>query len=73
MKKRLYRNIDDKKLCGVCSGIADYFNIDPTIVRLIYALLSLFTTGFPGIILYIILAFIMPEGHSTDSDNNNFE
>lgn len=72
MKKRLYRDIDDKKLCGVCSGIAAYFNIDPTLVRLVYALLSLFTTGFPGVIIYVILAFVMPEGHTSDTDNDNF-
>ena len=33
-RKRLYRNVNDKMLCGVCSGLADYFNIDPTLVRL---------------------------------------
>lgn len=61
MKKKLYRSSTNKKLCGVCAGVANYFNLDPTIVRVIYALLALFTTGFPFIILYIILAFIMDE------------
>lgn len=65
MKKRLYRSTKDKKILGVCAGIAEYFNIDPTIVRLIYAVLSIFTTGFPGLILYIVLAFIMPEDDGT--------
>ena len=42
-RKRLYRNVNDKMLCGVCSGLADYFNIDPTLVRLAWVLL-----GFMG-------------------------
>ena len=76
--KRLYRSTKDKKILGVCAGIAEYFNIDPTIVRLIYAVVSLFTSGFPGLILYLILAFIMPEDDGTidttaekkDDENN---
>ena len=44
--------------CGVCAGVADFFGIDPTIVRVIYALVSFFSGGFPGIIVYFILAFI---------------
>ena len=51
----------DKMLAGVCSGLADYFNVDVTIVRIIYAVASLVMTGFPGIILYIILAIVMPD------------
>ena len=39
-RKRLYRNVNDKMLCGVCSGLADYFNIDPTLVRLAWVLLG---------------------------------
>ena len=42
VKKRLYRSKTDKKLCGVCAGVADYFGIDPTIVRVIWALLAFF-------------------------------
>ncbi len=61
MKKKLYRSSTDKKLCGVCAGVANYFNIDPTLVRIVYALLAIFTTGLPFVVLYIILAFIMDE------------
>ena len=39
-RKRLYRNVNDKMLCGVCSGLADYFNIDPTLVRLAWVVLA---------------------------------
>lgn len=60
MKKRLYKG-KDKMLSGVCSGIADYFGIDPTIIRLAYVALSVFSAGFPGIILYIVMAVIMPD------------
>ena len=59
MKKRLYRNTKDEKIAGVCSGIAEYFNIDPTIVRLIWAL-AILCVG-TGLLLYIVCAFVIPE------------
>ena len=59
--KKLYKSSTDKKLCGVCAGIANIFNIDPTIIRVIFAIAAIFTTGFPFTLLYIILAFILPE------------
>lgn len=58
MKKRLALS-DDRKLGGVCGGIAEYFDVDPTLVRIVYAALTLFT-AFCGIILYPILYIIMP-------------
>lgn len=57
--KRLYKSSTDKKLAGVCGGIAEYFDIDPTIVRLLWALISL--AYGTGIIAYIVCAFIIPE------------
>ncbi len=51
----------EKMLMGVCSGIAEYFDIDVTLARAIYAVASIFVAGFPGVILYIILAIVMPE------------
>lgn len=59
-KKRLTRSMSDKMIGGVCSGIAHYFDWDPTIVRLVYLLLT-FGTCFSGIIVYIILLICMPE------------
>ena len=59
MKKRLYKNHADQKLCGVCSGIATYFDIDPTIVRLALVLFCLL--GGSGILAYIICAIVMPD------------
>ena len=57
MKKILYRNKEDYKIAGICSGIADYFDIDPVIIRLLF-LLGLFTG--PGIFVYIIGWIIIP-------------
>ena len=58
MEKRLYRSVRDKKLAGVCGGIAEYFKMDPTIVRLLWVILS-FTFG-SGILAYIICALVIP-------------
>jgi len=60
MEKRLYKS-NDKVFLGVCGGIAEYFNIDPTLVRIGYAALSIFSSGFPGLLLYIIMTLIMPK------------
>lgn len=60
MNKRLTKSTD-KILAGVCGGIADFFEIDPTLVRAGYACLTAFAVVFPGIPLYIILCFIMPQ------------
>ena len=57
MDKKLYRNINDKMITGVCSGLAEYLNIDPTIVRLIWALIGL---SGAGIVAYLIAAIIIP-------------
>lgn len=59
MKKRLYRVEEGKMICGVCGGIAEYFDIDPTLVRLGAVVLTL--AGCSGILLYIIGACIIPE------------
>ncbi len=58
MEKKLYKSNTDKKLCGVCGGIAEYFNIDSTIVRLIWVLFAVFFGS--GLLVYIIAALIMP-------------
>lgn len=59
-KKRLMRSRTNKMIGGVCGGIADYLNLDPTVVRVAYVLLSFFTV-FAGVIVYIILWMIMPQ------------
>jgi phage shock protein C len=47
-------------IAGVCAGIADYFNLDPTLVRVAYVLISIFSAGFPGLLVYLILMLVMP-------------
>ena len=59
-QKRLYRSTRNKMICGVCGGIAEYFNIDPTLVRLGVVLLSLTSWG-TGILAYIICSVIIPD------------
>ena len=58
MEKKLYKSNQNKMLDGVCGGIAEYFGIDPTVVRLIWALFSLM--GGCGILAYITAAIIIP-------------
>jgi phage shock protein C len=58
--KRLYRSNRDIMLGGVCGGLAEYFNLDPTIVRLLFVLLAFVTALFPALILYFILWVIVP-------------
>lgn len=59
MEKKLTKS-NNKMIAGVCAGVAEYFNVDPTLVRVGYAALAVFSAGFPGLLLYIILALIMP-------------
>lgn len=59
-RKRLYKSRNNKMICGVCAGIADYFNIDPSIVRVLWAVLAL--AAGTGVLAYIACAIILPEG-----------
>lgn len=58
--KRLYKSSVNCMICGVCGGIAEYFEIDPTLVRLAWVILSCFAGA--GILAYIVAAIIMPRG-----------
>ena len=60
--KRLTRSTDDRMLAGVAGGLAEYMDIDPAIVRLIFVIIALFGGGVTGIVIYLILWVIMPEG-----------
>lgn len=71
-EKKLYRS-SDKKISGVCAGVAEFFEIDPTIIRVAYALIALFTAAVPCIIVYAILAFVIPERPFPDYQYNEFE
>ena len=56
--KRLYRSDSSRMLCGVCAGIAEYFNLDPTLIRLAWALFCIL--GGSGVLAYILAAIIIP-------------
>lgn len=61
-EKKMVRSENNKKICGVCAGIADYFEIDPTVVRLITALLCL--AWGTGILAYFVAALVLPKGET---------
>jgi len=61
--KRLTRS-KEKMVAGVLAGLADYINIDPSILRILYVVLSIASIGFPGLIAYIIMWIIIPEDKS---------
>ena len=58
--RRLTRSNRNKMIAGVCGGLAEYLNVDPTVMRVVYVLVSVLSAGFPGIVAYIILMFLMP-------------
>ncbi len=58
--RRLTRSSKHKMIAGVCGGLAEYFDLDPTVVRVAYVLISIVSVAFPGILAYIILMFVMP-------------
>jgi phage shock protein C len=59
MEKRLYRSRNDRKLAGICGGIAEYYGWDPTLVRVAWIVLTLL--GGSGILIYLIMWLVMPE------------
>jgi phage shock protein C len=59
---RLRRSRSNKMVAGVIGGLARYFGFDPTMARIIYVVLSVVSVAFPGILVYILLWIIMPEG-----------
>lgn len=58
MQKKLYRSTTDRKIAGVCAGVAEYLNIDVTVVRVLWALACFF---WAGLLAYTICAFVIPE------------
>ncbi len=59
--KRLYRSTDNKIAGGVIGGIGEYFDVDPVLLRLLYAAVTVFTGVIPGLILYVASLFIVPK------------
>ena len=62
--RRLVRSKKHKMIAGVCGGLAEYFDLDPTVVRVAYVAVSILSAAFPGILAYIILMFVMPRADS---------
>ncbi|MCP3958796.1 MAG: PspC domain-containing protein [bacterium] len=58
----LVRSDKDKIIAGVCGGIARSLSWDPTLVRILYVAVSIFSAAFPGLLVYIILWIVMPKG-----------
>ena len=61
LSKPLHRSRSDAMIAGVCGGLAEWLGWDPTVVRVAYVLLSLLLVAFPGLLVYLILWFVMPE------------
>ena len=61
--KKLYRSKKNRMIAGICGGIGEYFDIDPTLVRVIYIVVSVFSIAFPGILVYLILWVIIPHSN----------
>ena len=59
-KRKLYRSYN-RVFGGVCGGLAEYFNMDPTVVRVLYTVVSICCAAFPGLLIYILLLLIIPE------------
>jgi phage shock protein C len=66
--KKLTRSTN-KMLAGVCAGLAEYMNVDPTVVRVVYVALTIFSAGFPGLLLYLILLLLMPNDTNSEIQN----
>ena len=64
-QKRLYRNPDGAMIAGVCNGLAAYFGVDVTVVRVLFVLAAILTKGV-GFILYVVMMFIIPEAHTAE-------
>ena len=71
MAKRLYKS-QEKKICGVCGGIAEYLNLDPTIIRLIWVIITCCSFG-AGVIAYIVCAFVLPNRPSDETNWDNMK
>ena len=61
MQKKIYRSVSDREFSGVCGGLAEYLNVDATIVRLVCVVASILTAVILGLLLYFVAALIIPE------------
>lgn len=66
--RRLLRSSRDRMLAGVCGGLADYLGMDPTIVRILFFLIVFFTAIVPGLIIYLVLALVIPSDEDAPAE-----
>jgi phage shock protein C len=71
--KRLTRSRDDRMLAGVCGGVAEYLNMDPTLVRVLVAAIALFTGFFPVVVVYLIMMLVLPEAKRTPPSSIGYQ
>lgn len=64
--RKFRRSTDNRMIAGVLGGLAEYFGIDPTILRVLYVIVSIVSAAFPGILVYIILWLIVPEERGSE-------
>ncbi|MDE6110629.1 MAG: PspC domain-containing protein [Eubacterium sp.] len=68
--KRLYKDPSNKMICGVCSGLANYLNVDPTVIRLLWAIAIVFVGA--GLWIYLICALVIPEDPNVYNNNEQY-
>jgi phage shock protein C len=61
LNKKLIRDTDNAMLFGVCAGLGEYFNVDTTIIRLLWIVLTAFTGFIPGMVAYVVAAIVIPQ------------
>jgi len=61
----LRRSVDNRVIAGVVGGLAEYFDMDPTLLRALYVVVSIISVAFPGILVYIVLWMVVPEAGSS--------
>jgi len=69
----LQRSQDDRVIAGVCGGVAEWLGWDPTLVRVLFVLVSIFSAAFPGILVYLILWIVMPERPDVLTDTVDYD
>ena len=65
--KRMYRSRSDRKLMGVLGGVAGYLGLDPSLVRIVYLIVTILTGFVPGIFLYLVMALVVPKEEKAET------
>ncbi len=63
-RNRLHRSRSNRMIAGVCGGLAEWLDWDPTLVRILYVVVSIISAAFPGLLVYLVLWLVMPERQS---------